>query len=159
LTFSLGTGTPDGATITPSGVFSWTPTQAQALANYLVTIIVTDNGSPTTTDSETLIITVAEAKQTPSRPSEPWQQYWYLVVAGAVSAVAIPILVKKIPRTKTLLPAVIKRNRHQPGGTTLIFNGSGWDSKPTRPKPPGTHRLFACCSQWSSHSERGKLEG
>jgi hypothetical protein len=65
LTYSLSNA-PAGATIDPStGAFSWTPTAAQGPASYNVTVIVTDNGSPALSDSETFTITVNEPSQTP----------------------------------------------------------------------------------------------
>lgn len=60
LTFTLDSGAPIGATITSGGVFNWTPTPAQGPSNYVVTVRVTDNGSPALDDSETISINVAE---------------------------------------------------------------------------------------------------
>ena len=46
LTFSLDAGAPPGATIDPvSGVFSWTPTEAQGPGTFGVTVQVTDDGT------------------------------------------------------------------------------------------------------------------
>jgi len=67
LTFSLDAGAPDGAVIDPvSGVFSWTPTEAQGPGLYPVTVRVTDNGSPILDDSETITITVNEVNTAPT---------------------------------------------------------------------------------------------
>ena len=66
LTFSLDEGAPPGATIHPeSGVFTWTPTEAQGPGSYPVTIRVTDDGSPSLSASETFIITVNEVNRPP----------------------------------------------------------------------------------------------
>ena len=63
LTFSLGAGAPAGATINGStGAFSWTPS---ASGSFPVTVIVTDNGPGTLTDSETISIDVAAADNPP----------------------------------------------------------------------------------------------
>jgi len=66
LTFGLA-GASAGATIHPtSGVFTWTPTEAQGGAVYNdVEIIVTDNGAPNLSDSETFAITVNEVNVAP----------------------------------------------------------------------------------------------
>ncbi|HRI45376.1 MAG TPA: putative Ig domain-containing protein, partial [Fimbriimonadaceae bacterium] len=60
LTFSLDAGAPAGAAITPTGDFTWTPTEAQAPGVYSITIRVTDDGDPALSDTETIQITVAE---------------------------------------------------------------------------------------------------
>jgi hypothetical protein len=47
LTFSLGAGAPTNATIDPvTGVFQWRPTAAQAPSTNVISVIVTDNGTP-----------------------------------------------------------------------------------------------------------------
>jgi hypothetical protein len=62
LVFSLDQGAPAGAFINPfTGVFSWTPTAAQAPGVNLITVRVTDDGSPALDDSETIAVTVYAA--------------------------------------------------------------------------------------------------
>jgi len=64
LAFSL-TGAPSGAGIDPvSGAFNWSPTEAQDGAHTFA-VVVTDNGSPAMSDSETITVTVNEG---PNRP-------------------------------------------------------------------------------------------
>ena len=46
LTFSLGTGAPAGASLTTNGIFTWTPTAAQAPSTNTISVIVTDSGVP-----------------------------------------------------------------------------------------------------------------
>jgi hypothetical protein len=53
-TFSLRTP-PSGATITSTGVFSWTPT---TVGTFKFKVRVTDNGSPVLYDEEEIIVTV-----------------------------------------------------------------------------------------------------
>jgi hypothetical protein len=66
LTFSLDSGAPVGASINPSsGVFNWTPSEAQGPGVYPVTIRVTDSGSPVLSDAETISITVSETNAAP----------------------------------------------------------------------------------------------
>ena len=48
-----------------SGVFSWTPTEAQGGLTPSVTVTVTDNGTGTLTDSETFTITVGDTNVAP----------------------------------------------------------------------------------------------
>ncbi|HET9252234.1 MAG TPA: putative Ig domain-containing protein [Candidatus Eisenbacteria bacterium] len=60
LTFSLGAGNPPGSAISPGGNFTWTPTEMQGGSSYPVTIRVSDNGVPSLTDNETILVTVNE---------------------------------------------------------------------------------------------------
>ncbi len=67
LTFTLDAPIPPGATIDAlSGVFQWTPTTNQAPATYSITVRVTDNGSPASSDTETLEIAVLNLPQVSS---------------------------------------------------------------------------------------------
>ena len=56
LSFTL-VNAPAGASITPSGLFTWTPTITQS-GNYTFTVRVTDNGTPALSDSEDITVTV-----------------------------------------------------------------------------------------------------
>ena len=55
LTFSLRGGAPEGAAISPDGLFAWTPTQAQAGTSNVLGIVVTD-GSLTATQSFAVVV-------------------------------------------------------------------------------------------------------
>lgn len=66
LTYSLDSGAPAGASIdASSGVFTWTPTEAQGPDSYPITVRVTDNGSPALDDYETITVTVGEVNVAP----------------------------------------------------------------------------------------------
>ncbi len=69
LTFSLAAGAPAGASITAGGAFTWTPTEAQGPGVYPITIVVTDDGSPNLSDSETINVTVKEVNAAPELTS------------------------------------------------------------------------------------------
>ena len=59
LTFSLDPPAPPGAEIKPnSGLFTWKPTQAQALNSYVITVRVTDNGKPNRSATRMFTVTV-----------------------------------------------------------------------------------------------------
>lgn len=65
VTFDL-VGEPSGASIDPiTGEFRWTPTEAQGPGTYTFDIVVTDSGSPTLSDSETIRISVTEGNRPP----------------------------------------------------------------------------------------------
>src|SRR5262249_40589601 len=66
LTFSLDPVTPAGASIDPAtGVFTWTPTEAQGPGSTPIPGRVPDNGPPALSDSKTFPVTVNEVNQPP----------------------------------------------------------------------------------------------
>ncbi len=70
LTFSLANGVsgqvPTGASIDPTtGVFSWTPTEADGPGTFTFDVVVTDNGVPALSDRETIVVTVNEVASVP----------------------------------------------------------------------------------------------
>ncbi len=66
LAFSLDFGAPEGATIDANtGLFSWTPAEAQGPATFAITIRVTDDGAPPLSDLQTISVTVNEINQAP----------------------------------------------------------------------------------------------
>ena len=66
LTFSLAADAPLGASIDAnSGVFTWTPTEAQGPGTHTVTVRVSDDGTPKLDDFETITIVVAEVNAAP----------------------------------------------------------------------------------------------
>ncbi len=65
LSFSL-VGAPVGAAIdAATGVFTWTPTEAQGPSDQTFTVKVTDNGSPALSDEESITVHVNEVNQAP----------------------------------------------------------------------------------------------
>jgi hypothetical protein len=57
LTYSLAPGAPSTATLNPfSGFFSWTPSAAPATNS--ITVVITDNGTPALSTSQTFTVTV-----------------------------------------------------------------------------------------------------
>ena len=66
LTYSLTGTPPTGASINPStGVFTWTPSEAQGPGDYDITVRVTDNGVPALTDDEAFHVHVNEVASPP----------------------------------------------------------------------------------------------
>jgi len=68
LTFSL-LSPPSGMTINPaSGLMNWTPTEAQGPSTNIITVVVTDNGSPPLSATNSFIVTVNEVNSAPVLP-------------------------------------------------------------------------------------------
>ena len=60
-------GAPAGASIDPlTGVFSWTPGEAQGPGVYTFDVVVTDDGTPVLDDTEEVTLTVLEVNRAPS---------------------------------------------------------------------------------------------
>jgi hypothetical protein len=60
LSFSLGPGAPAGAGITKGGFFSWTPTTAQISQTNRISIVVSDDGMPPLSDTNSFNVTVSQ---------------------------------------------------------------------------------------------------
>lgn len=68
LSFSLGNGTPAGATIQANtGVLNWTPSQAPATNT--LTVTVSDNGIPMMTSTQTFLVTTVFPPQLQASPA------------------------------------------------------------------------------------------
>ncbi len=66
LTYSLGAGAPTNASLNAAtGVFTWTPTEAQGPGMYNIPVIVTDNSTPARSATNTFTATVNEANSAP----------------------------------------------------------------------------------------------
>src|SRR5262249_53164247 len=65
LTYSIQSGKASGMTLSPSGLFSWTPAEDQD-GSFAVTFKVTDTGSPSLSDTTTITINVNEVNQAPT---------------------------------------------------------------------------------------------
>jgi uncharacterized repeat protein (TIGR01451 family) len=66
LTFSLGTNSPSGAAINPTnGIFTWTPSEAQGPATNIITVMVTDDGIPPLSATQTFTVIVLESNLPP----------------------------------------------------------------------------------------------
>ena len=62
LTFSLGSGSPLGATLNPTnGVFSWTPTSSQGPSTNQITVIVRDNWVPSLSATQRFTVIVRDS--------------------------------------------------------------------------------------------------
>jgi hypothetical protein len=74
LTYSL-VGAPAGAAIGgATGAFSWTPTSAQ-IDSFTFKVVVTDNGIPTSSDEETITVTVGKRPTTVIYTGDTSEQY------------------------------------------------------------------------------------
>lgn len=69
LTFSLGAGAPTNAIIDPNtGVFIWTPSEAQGPSTNAISIVVTDDGTPSLSATQAFTLVVLETNSVPTLP-------------------------------------------------------------------------------------------
>jgi hypothetical protein len=59
-------GGPAGATISSAGVINWTPTESQGPGSYTLTTVVTDDGVPPLSATNSFAITVTEVNRAPT---------------------------------------------------------------------------------------------
>jgi hypothetical protein len=69
LSYSLAAA-PAGATISGAGVIIWTPTEAQGPETYTLTTMVTDNGMPPLSVTNSFTVTVTEVNSAPILPAQ-----------------------------------------------------------------------------------------
>ncbi|MCW5558555.1 MAG: hypothetical protein KIT22_12080, partial [Verrucomicrobiae bacterium] len=72
LTYARVSG-PEGLTVSPAGVVTWTPTEAQGPMVTNVLVMVTDNGSPPLSATNQFEVTVREVNRTPVLAAVPTQ--------------------------------------------------------------------------------------
>jgi hypothetical protein len=115
LTYSL-IGAPSGAAInSTTGVFSWTPTEAQGPGSYMLTVRVTDSGTSPLSDDEQITVTVNE-------------------VNGVPTLAAIPgMTINEDAGTQTILLTGISAggSENQPIRVTASSNNTGLIANPT----------------------------
>ncbi len=63
-------GAPAGATISPGGVITWTPTEAQGPGTYALTTVVTDNGIPPLSATNVFLVALTEVNTAPVLPAQ-----------------------------------------------------------------------------------------
>ena len=69
LVFSLAGAVPAAASMTSGGDFSWTPGEADGPGGYTFDVVVTDDGTPNRSHSETITVTVNEVNLAPVLPA------------------------------------------------------------------------------------------
>jgi len=70
LTYTL-LSPPTGASIDANGIITWTPSEAQGPGTNVITTVVTDNGSPPLSATNSFSVTVLEVNSAPVLPLQP----------------------------------------------------------------------------------------
>jgi hypothetical protein len=130
LTFSLSNN-PSGSTVgSSSGVFNWTPTEAQGPGVYSITVIVTDNNAPPQSDSKTFSVTVTETNAAPT-----------LTVPASQNVVELTSFIATNSASDTDIPtnALAFGLVNGPSGLALNTNNGVMTWTPTEVQGPGSY--------------------
>ena len=118
---------PPGATIDANGIITWTPGAAQAPGSYVLTTVVTDNGLPPLSATNTFGV-VVNSNVTGSRLTLPAQtnltvaELTSLIVTNTASDTDVPAPVLIVQPGQ---PAVRPCHRHQRGDHLDAERGAG----------------------------------
>jgi hypothetical protein len=134
LTFTLGTNAPAGATIDAnSGIFRWTPNEAQDPSTNQITIIVTDDGIPNLSTNRTMTVVVNEVNTAPTLLPVPNQTAYVQTVLRVTNFVFDP----DIPTNKmsfTLAPGA-------PAGARINTNSGVFSWAPAKSQAPSSNSV------------------
>src|ERR1051325_8111119 len=138
LAFSLLTPPPGASIDVSTGVFSWTPTEAQGPGDYTFTVKVTDNGSPALSDTKPITLHVDEVNAAP-------------VLAGVPASATIPELAAytfTATATDSDLPAqtLAFSLSSQPPGAGINPNTGAFSWTPTEAQGPGSYSFTVSVS-------------
>ena len=122
LTFSLDSG-PAGLTVSPLGTISWVPQEADGPGNYTAIVRVSDDGTPSLSDTKPLSIFVHEVNQPPSA-SAPGSAMIHAEIPTTISLSATDGDLPAQALTFTISPAL--------PGAEITSNALTWT-------PPGSY--------------------
>ena len=119
LTFSL-VDAPDGASITPEGVFTWTPAEDQGPGEFTFTFKVCDDSAEPLCDEETITVTVNDVNSAPLGVADFYAVEWNILLSVAAPGILANDSDSDIPlNTLTLIQL------SDPQHGTLVLNSDG----------------------------------
>ena len=122
-------GSPAGAAISANGIITWTPSEAQGPSTNVFTTLVTDNGFPRLSATNSFTVVVSEVNQPPVLPNQSDRTVSELTLLTVVNAATDPDLPANTLSYSLLNP---------PAGAAI--NSSGvitWT--PSEAQAPGTN--------------------
>ena len=124
---------PSGATIdTNTGVFSWTPTEAQGPSTNTFAVQVTDNGTPNLTGTQRVTVVVHEVNLAPALTVPPTQTLDELTALSATNLATDADMPANTLRFSLVAP---------PPGVNLDTNTGVLTWTPTEAQGPGTNTI------------------
>lgn len=144
LTYSLSNGSggavPAGANIVAaSGVFTWTPTEAQGPGSYTFDVCVADDGSPSLSACETITVTVNEVNLPPVLDEIAAQEVNEEALLTFPATATDPDILAG-GATNTLSLSLVAGTDPVPSGASISAAGSfSWT--PTEAQGPGVYKF------------------
>lgn len=127
--FSLDPGAPPGAVVNPTtGVITWTPPASSQTTAHVITVRVTDNGTPSASDTESFNVVVNSSNQTPVIPVIPSQN----VEEGRTLSLTITATDPDLPPNQL----AYRLGRDAPAGLSLDAATGLLTWTPTEPQGP-----------------------
>lgn len=120
---------PAGMLVSPTGVITFTPSELQGGLAPLVSLVVTDNGSPARSASASFRVTILETNSAPTLA--PINQ---TISEGALWTYIIPVSDSDVPANTVTL-----RLQNAPDGLTLENGQLRW--RPTEAQGPGAYTV------------------
>jgi hypothetical protein len=138
LTFSLVTP-PAGAAIDPTtGVFTWTPTEAQGPGQYTITVKVTESGAGGLSVTKSFNVAVNEVNSAPQFAAPSTLTVQEMVPINArISATDADILSGQTPSTNKLTYSLLDG----PAGMTIDAQTGALSWTPTESQGPGSYQV------------------
>ncbi len=122
---------PPGASININGIINWTPSEAQGPGVYTLTTVVTDNGFPVMSATNSFTVTVTEINTAPVLPVQPDRTISEMVLSSITNAATD----SDLPANSLTYSLV-----NPPPGAAVSSNGIiTW--MPTEAQGPGTYTL------------------
>ncbi len=120
---------PDGLQIDTNGIITWTPSEAQGPSTNTITVVVTDNGAPRLSATNSFTVVVNEVNSPPVLPSQPDR-----TIAGLATLIVTNTASDPDIPTNSLSYTLIA----SPGNALIDANGViTWT--PTIPQVPSTN--------------------
>jgi hypothetical protein len=120
---------PSGAAISPDGVITWTPSEAQGPSTNLIVTVVTDNGSPALSATNSFSVVVNEVNSAPN-----------LTSVNNQTITELQVFTLQLAATDTDLPANTLTFSLVSGPAGLSVNSAGLMSwTPTEAQGPSTN--------------------
>jgi hypothetical protein len=120
---------PAGAAIDSNGIITWTPTQTQSPGTNTITTVVTDNGSPPMSATNSFTVIVKEVNVAPVLP---------VVSTQTVSALTLLTVIDTATEPNIHATTIGYRLVNPPAGMTINVNGIiTWT--PTQAQSPSTN--------------------